>query len=548
MNQQSPKQAYRDFHDVSWTGSVFRSLLIAVLATSALAGPLALLHTTTMWRLSYVPPLAFLVALEGVYSTLRRGRPAWRDRRGLLFRLGEVVAVLIILRLATWVFSTELPGLVQLTLWLRHPSSFFDGEFVLVGALLLAAWGLAVAITSDFLDLAIQPDEVAAHDSHDWSDSASQWRVFRPMPRSEIAGRFILRWSLGGVVVVLFAALSQLTVSFGENAWVKLNLLQLGLPPEVLAGLLCYFLAGLLLASQARLAMLRGRWYNEKLDIGAPVLRRWHQTSFLAVLLVAGLAALLPIGSTGPLATALEFVIALAWRIASLLGMLLVGLMALLLYPLRYLFSQLSEETPQLAQPRLNVPTQAEATSRLPDWLGGVVLWIVLALIAGYFLVSYLQAHGLLRGRLADVLTALRFWWRARWARLNASAQAATAALRAVLRRTPVSGPVAHSQRPVRLSDLGPREKVRYFYLRALQRAADRGVIRPVHRTPLEFAGDLESQWPAAEDDVRELTEAFLAARYDRRDIAVTQAQAIQSVWRRLMAALRDRVGEKASQ
>ena len=540
MNQPPPRPTYLDFHDATWAGGIFRPLLITLLATSALIGPLTLLAAITAWPLRYALPMGFLVAAEGCYSTLRLGRPAWRDRRGMLFRVGEAVAVLVALRLATWAFSTGLPTAGQLALWLRQPAIFFDGEFVLVGALLLIAWGLAVAITSDFLDLAIQPDEVASHDSHDWNDNASQWRAFRPTPRSEIVGRFVVRWGLGGVGVTLFAAASQLTVSFGEKQLLRLGLTQLALPPEVVAGLLCYFLAGLLLASQARLALLRGHWYNQRMEIAAPVLRRWRQTSILVLLLVAGLATLLPIGSTGPLATALEFVIALAFRIAALLGFLLMGLFSLLLYPLRFLFGR-QEPAAAFQPPRLDVPTQAEAIGRLPDWLGGAVLWIVLATIAGYFLINYLQAHGLLRGPLADLLTALRYWWRGRWVRWRATAQGAASAVRAALRRAAPIAPGAPTRHPVRLADLGPREKVRYYYLRAIQGAAEWGVIRPAHRTPLEFSDELESHWPDAEEDVRALTEAFLVARYDQRDIAAAQAQATQSVWQRVMAALHER-------
>jgi hypothetical protein len=265
----------------------------------------------------------------------------------------------------------------------------------------------------------------------------------------------------------------------------------------------------------------------------------------LAVLLVAGLAALLPIGSTGPLATILAAIIGFLWRIAYILMALLMTLINLLLYPLRFLLDQQGAETPRPEPLDLRIPTQEQAASHLPDWLGGVLLWTVIALIAGYFLLSYLKAHGLLWDRLADLLARLRFWWRARWAAMRASARTATASLTGLFRRTLPGLPGARSHRRVRLTVLVPREKVRYFYLRAVQRAADSGVIRPPHRTPLEFAGDLESHWPAAEEDVRELTGAFLAARYDRRDIPEPQAQATQSVWRRVMRALRDKAGRK---
>ncbi len=81
------KSDYRDFFDAPWVGSLFRPMLIALVAASLVAGPVALLRVAgTTWQLGYVLPFALLAALEGVYSTLRLGRPNWRDRRGLVFR------------------------------------------------------------------------------------------------------------------------------------------------------------------------------------------------------------------------------------------------------------------------------------------------------------------------------------------------------------------------------------------------------------------------------------------------------------------------------
>ena len=65
----------------------------------------------------------------------------------------------------------------------------------------------------------------------------------------------------------------------------------------------------------------------------------------------------------------------------------------------------------------------------------------------------------------------------------------------------------------MRPGELRPRERTAYLYLRAIQRVAERGPERPAHRTPLEFANDLEVSRPDAEPDVQVLTEAFVDAR-----------------------------------
>lgn len=543
MTQQAPSQQqfFADYQDTAWQASVFRALLIAVLAASIAAGPVVLCRALTSWRLAYVLPLALVVALEGVTSAHRLGRPAWRIRRGLGYRLGELVVLLVIARLAVWAFSAGWPTLGQLAHWLRQPGDFLDGEFVLVSLTLLLTWSLAANTASDFVQLAIQPDEVAAAEGHTWGDSRSAWRLFIPVARGDIVGQFARRWLWGGMSLITLAALSRVSMTTNEARLVRIAISQLGLPRDVLLALLVYFLAGLLLLSDARLALLRGRWFNQQIRIAPSVLRGWHLSSILLLVLVAGLALLLPLGSTGWLGRAVEWVIALVFRLILVLMSLLSLLFWVLAYPLRLLSSASGEAPPIPAEPPSVIPTQAEALLQLPDWLGGAVAWGALALAAGYFLLTYLRAQGRPEGRWFTRLRALRFWWAARRARIGAIVGVRTTALRARLRR----GGAAHSAAPAgprassHLGALPPREKVRYFYLRTLALAAERGLVRPPHKTPLEFMRDLEASWPDAGEDVAQLTEAFVAARYAPREIVPGEVGAIQAAWRRLAQVFR---------
>ena len=77
------------------------------------------------------------------------------------------------------------------------------------------------------------------------------------------------------------------------------------MPSYVLVGLLVYFAAGLLLLSHGRLAVLRGRWYNQGVRIAPQLTRRWHVITVGALLLVALVALLLPLEPTGWLAMAI---------------------------------------------------------------------------------------------------------------------------------------------------------------------------------------------------------------------------------------------------
>lgn len=528
---------YSDFFDAPWVGGIFRPLLIALLAASIVAGPLSLLRLFGVpWRLDYVLPFALGVTLEGVYSTLQLGRPTWRERRNMAVRLGEILTVLVLLRLVVWALSAGWPGLADFQLWLREPMAFFDAEYLILGAWILAVWALAVGITGDFLDLALQPDEIAAHDSQGWGESRSQVLAGRAVSRSDIVGRFATRWTVGGVVLVLFASLPQMSLALTATGKLELGLRGFGLSTELAAALVCYFLAGLLLISQGRLAVLRGRWYNQDIDVQPTVLRRWHTNSLFAVLLIGLVAALLPMGTTSWLSGIIEALVALVVRLGYLLLFLLMALFGLLLWPLRLLFRS-GSEAPTQQMPPLEIPTQAEATSRLPDWLGGAILWIFLAVIATYLLLTFLNAHGLLQSRPAEWLMRLRLWWRARWAKTGAFLLAAAGVVAKRVQQVRTQKSIrSHS---VHSGELTPRERVRQFYLQMLGRAAEQGLRRPAHQTPSEFVRQLEAEWPEAEAAVETLTAAFVAARYDRRPIAADEVVGVQATWRRVMQALR---------
>jgi hypothetical protein len=237
----------------------------------------------------------------------------------------------------------------------------------------------------------------------------------------------------------------------------------------------------------------------------------------------------------------LETVMGFLMRVFYFVMGLLTLLLTLLFYPFRKLFESEGEATP-MEVPQMDVPTQAEAVNRLPDWLGGALVWVVVGLIVAYFLFNYLKAQGVFNGKWSTYWLRFRFWWSARWSRIGAAAGAAVKQVRARLRPTGQAALDAAAFRQIRVGRLPPRERVRYYYLKMVARADERGVSRPPSATPLEFAQTLDHEWPDAEMDIAALTDAFLAARYAPVEIEREQATQTQGAWRRVMRALRGKV------
>lgn len=534
------RPAYGGFRDAAWAGAPWRSAAIVLLSASIIAGPLALLHAATAWRMGYILPAALAAAVLGVASAARLGRPDWRDRRGAALRAGELALLLVALRVLIW--ATPGNGLPagDPGRWLREPALLIDAQYLWMALLAAAVWWFAASGAADFQELAIRADEVAARERHDLTDAAGRWRLYMPTTRREIVARFGGRWVLVGTAVVLAAALSRVQVGVGERQILHFALAERGLSLPVTAALACYFLLGLALLGQARLGELRARWYNDGLAADGAVTGRWGLWTGLAVVGVAAAALMLPIGGAGVLGRAIEFVLALMARLGLALFFLLVGLLSLLLTPFRSLLAGTSRPPPALPQEPA-VPTQAEMLVRLPDWLGGALFWAVLAAVVVYLGAAALRAHGKPAVR-RGALDRWRAWWRGRGVRIAA----ALAGARPFARMRRVQAPVAEPVKPIRFRRAGamlPAARVRYLYLRMVERAGAAGTARPPHKTPAEYAGDLDASWPEASPDVEAMTSAFEAARYGAGEVSGEAAAAVEGVWRRLMRALRGRQG-----
>ena len=93
----------------------------------------------------------------------------------------------------------------------------------------------------------------------------------------------------------------------------------------------------------------------------------------------------------------------------------------------------------------------------------------------------------------------------------------------------------------IRLGGLKPREQIRYFYLSTVRRAGERGVQRNAAETPLEFADNLKGGWPEVEQEVEELTDAFLKARYSDDPITGGDVPEIKETWKDVRRQIRKR-------
>ena len=528
-----------------------RPILIAILVSALLMGLVTILRL--LWprfAWNYLPPILFFTALEATLTTRWLRHPERRQLNHFTYRLAELVMIGLLVRLFAWAVSGGIPGWQVWRGYFLSPLSFFDGTFS--GYLLCAAiaWERGVTFSRLFLGLSISPAELDYYSL----PQPEQARRFhdRPIDRQRplLFASLVKSWLSGGFVLAVLAAITTVNLETLSGAEGIRTIGRLGLRPEMLAALLVYFLLGLWLISRGRLAMMRARWLADGVTARPELLRVWGRASFILLLVVALIAAFLPIGSTFALALVLQAILGALLFVAQLV----VLLFSFLLFSFLSLFAlgrEVSQVEP-LPQEPVALPTLPPRTppSEASALLFGGFFWLLVTVVALAAVFFYLRD----RGYTAEVRSLAR-WWRAvqSWLqRLWRGAAKQTGALGKVIRArlrpgTGAAGKRAPAWRFIRINALSPREQIRYFYLSTVRRAGEKGVERAQNETPSEYAQDLSRHWPDAEREIGALTSAFLEARYSPRRFDREEVNPVKRVWKRVRSALRRPAGAPSS-
>lgn len=482
-------------------------------------------------------PLIFFVCLEGVYTTLWLAHPQQRRVVRIEYRVAEGVVLALVVRLYTWfLLPQSLPLVSHWTEYIKRPFSLFDDLFFIVTlGIGLVAWFYTISYAHLFNALAVSEGE--AH-YHSLPPALKQTLTHqRPilLNRAELVEKLSSQWLWGGVILTVCAAM----VSFNLQEVTFKNLFslpRLGIPAEVVAALVLYFLAGFGLLSQGRLALVNSRWLMDGVAKSPAIERSWQRYSLWLVGGAAVVAAFLPIGSTLAIGRILQLLIGGIILIVNLFAALLTALMLLVLS----LFGRPAEtyyqdEAIQIEQLIPQEPVAPVILNETSGWVPGIFFWVFITVLVVVAIWFFLHDRGFSFNSetIAQFWQTVTAWWRAVWRGVARQAASVRQTIERVLKR-PSSAPNTPPWKFIRLNALSPREQIRYFYLAAVRRAGEQGVERQPAETPLEFTQDLANAWPEAKEDVDLLTDAFLAARYSPQPIEKTAVNPIKAGWKRL--------------
>lgn len=96
-----------------------------------------------------------------------------------------------------------------------------------------------------------------------------------------------------------------------------------------------------------------------------------------------------------------------------------------------------------------------------------------------------------------------------------------------------------HSQR------LLAAARIRRIYSQLMDLSAELDTPRPSAKTPLEFLPDMSRLFPAYEDNLADITQAYLRVRYGELPETLQEVQEVERAWARIAAAGQELVGRK---
>jgi len=353
-----------------------------------------------------------------------------------------------------------------------------------------------------------------------------------------------------GIFLVILTVLTRLNVRNILSNVTGLPTVEVSRFSGAEAGALLYFVFGLTLLSLSRLMSLQTHWNRLRIPVSSNnLVKQWGIYSLFFLLILAVIVSLLPAGDSLGLFSVLRTMFSFLFGVLFFIGQLFLFLIALL-FSLPMVFLLRGDSTPIGRLPTIPPlpppPVESSAaTSGNEAWMliRSILLWGSLLVILVFAFIQFVRQHGGLRTALRRM--RVTNWLILAWQRLYKNADKARGNLsRAILdgwqnllsrleekRILPAAG-------LINLRSLDPRRRIYFFYLAMIRRGGEQGLTRKPSQTPSEYAVQLEKALPSASEDIDSITEAFVEARYSRKEMDSGKAELVKAAWGRIRRVL----------
>jgi hypothetical protein len=521
------------------------ALVFLMMACTSMTFGMLIQNVLPGWHASIIAGVLLFIVMDRLYTyrQLRSLTPLsseWTIALG-----GQWLLILLLLRFLLSYTNGLEAFRADLSLLTRgYIAELFTVEFVVSLLLALLMWFL----TGRFLDLleeiGLDPVLALQEGMIPISETVSA--------HQRLLGQ-IFSIGIGLVILTALARVNFQTIVDNVERFPKLEFNRLS---GAEAGALLYFVFGLALLSLSRLMSLQTHWNRLRIPVSSDNLtRQWGLYSMLFLLLLAVVVSLLPAGDSlgffSLLGTLLDFLVSILFFI----GQLMMGLIMLLISLPFFLFGKPLPDLLPSAPPPVPVLPPAEAAAPatiIPAWafIRSILLWGLLVLIIVFALIQFVRQHGGIRAALRNSRVAS--WLVLAWQWLSRNANTT----RENLSRVIVTGwqnilsrlEEKRSLPPgslIRLRSLDPRRQIYFFYFALIRRGSEQGVPRQPSQTPSEYAAKLEKALPSADEDIDSITQAFIEARYSRREVDSKDADLVKETWGRIRQVLQSKSKNK---
>lgn len=529
------------FRSVSYT-LVFLMMACVVLTTSILVHNLL-----PDWRSSVMAGILLFVLVDRLYT--------YRHMKSLTFLSREWVMTLgaqwVVIGLCSRILLSYVNGpdalIADLALFARgDAAAFFTPEFVITLILAFVMW----VLPAQFLELL---DEIGLDMKIALQDDQAPIQSDVVPAHQRMAGLVFTT----GVVLVILTAMTRLNLRNILDNTAGMPSVELSRFSGAEAGALLYFVFGLALLSLSRLMSLQTHWNRLHIPVSSANLpRQWAMYSLFFLLALALVVSLLPAGGSLGLISVVGTLLRFLAGVFLFLAQLLIGLLLMLVSLPFLLFGQPPPFMPGSAPPVApTLPTQPispPTNNEFFELLRSIVLWGALIVIIVYAFVRFVRQHDQILATLrrARVANWLRLAWQWLYHKVNQAGGSVVSAIKdgwqGIVSRLDGKR-ILSRQGWISVRALDPRRRVYFFYLAMIRRAGEHGVTRERSQTPFEYAAQLEKEIPSANQEIDSLTEAFVHARYSRREIDLKEANMVKAAWDRIRRALQDKAKKDIS-
>ncbi len=486
--------------------------------------------------LTYFPALAFVVTLEALI--LRHIRHSSYDSFQNLILTTLVEFILIVLALKA--FSVVTSGFSSI--WLEVKSwqdrflpSFFDVDYMLLTLAVLFIWIIACIFSQSLNQL--DEDETAM-------DQEKLGHAFKDR-QEERRGLIRLVFIIGFVMIAFMVLMKS-----------NLDLLpDLTMPKRsYIFILLVYFAASFVLLALNQYIIMKARWYLDDIVVHPSLAKRWLVYTLSFILLVILVIGFLPtkfaIGFY-PIAQAIFQVLLFTFGFIQFLITLPVALVISLI---NSLFSSSSFEEQMTAHIPEYIPPVTEISNTMPwmEVVKSIFFWAIFLGVTVFSIRYYMTNKEAFKLFLNSIQVGK--WLQDAWRWLSQSLMKMRRITAEVWQQSIQKVQTFIQNRRINLPALAgiaqhlpPRQAVILTYIDWIRWSHSHGISRDKSQTPLEFARLYQEIIPEANQEIQNITNSFLLARYTRETIIKQQAQLAREALSSLKEILNSKQSGKAT-